>query len=136
MVDEGSATVHYIDVNTEEAEAALNQLEKHAEITGKSVMKTVNRSYQSMILLADIMGIAIPEWFNIMASAAIMAGEMFSTLAAAETVSVTLAWKAGITFSIATMMFFRAMQIQQQKSTVESSLHSTLMLLQLHTGRG
>lgn len=122
-----------VTVDPTEGHEALDQLEKHAEITAKSVMEGVSKSYQTVILLADIMGVAIPEWFNIMAASAIMAGEMFAELAAAETVSGVLAAKAWITFGIATTMFFRAMYIQQQKSEIESKLNSTLMLLQLHS---
>ena len=122
-----------VKVDTTEPEAALRQLEQHAEITARSVVETVNKGYQTMTFLGDIMGIALPEWFNLMASAALMAGEMFATLAAAETMTGLLAAKAVVTFSIATMMFYRAMVIQMQRTEVENKLHSTLMLLQLYS---
>lgn len=119
-----------VDVDTTEADKALEQLQQHSEITARSVMATVNDSYQTLVLLADIMGVAIPEWFNLMAAATLMAGTMFAELAAAETATGFLAAKAVMTFSIATIMFYRAMQIRRQKTEVESKLNSTLMLLQ------
>ena len=120
-----------VTVDTTEGDKALDQLEKHAEITVKSIMQGIDKTYQTMVLLGDVFGMVIPELFTILASGAIMAGEMFAELAAAETISGVLAVKAFVTFGLATIMFFRAMQIQQQAREVESSLHSSLMLLQL-----
>ena len=122
-----------VEVDTTDADKALEQLQTHSEITAKSVMQTVSKSYQSLILVADIMGIAIPEWFNLMAAAVLMAGQTFITLAAAETMTGFLAAKAVITFNIAALMFYRAMQLQIARRDVESKLNSTLMLLQLHS---
>lgn len=118
-----------VTVDTTEAKDELDQLKIHADITAQSVTTITKKSYTSLILLADIMGIAIPEFFNAMMVGAIMAGEMFVKLAAAETVSGVLAAKAFLTFSAATMMFFRAMIISQQKREVENKLTQTLMLL-------
>lgn len=67
-------------------------------------------------------------WFDLMATAAIMAGETFAELAAAETASVWLAAKASVTFSIALLMFYRAMAIKGQKTEVENRLNSVLQL--------
>ena len=129
--------IEEIGVDTEKATAMLRQLELHAEITAKTVMETTRKGYASLILLADIMGIAVPEWFNLMATSALMAGEMLITLATAETITgnPVLVAKTVITFSIATLIFIRAMQIQQQQSEIESKLNSTLQLLVLWGGR-
>ena len=122
-----------VKVDTSEADKALEQLQQHSEITSKAVMQTVNKSYQSLILVADIMGIAIPEWFTLMSAAVIMAAQTFVTLATAESLTGFLAAKAVITFNIAALMFYRAMQILIARRDVESKLNSTLMLLQLHS---
>lgn len=117
-----------VEVDTIKAQQQLAQLKETADITATTVLQTTRKGYQSLVLLADIMGYAIPMWFNLMASAAIMAGEMFVELAAAEAASGWLVLKAGVTFSIALMMFYRATIIQQQKIEVENKLNSVLML--------
>ena len=122
-----------VTVDTSEGDRALRQLRVHSDITAKAVMESVNKSYQTLVLVADIMGAAIPEWFNLMASAALMAGNMFASLAAAETISGVFAAKAIVTFSIASIMFIRAAQIQMQRAEVERRLNSTLQLLQLYS---
>ena len=118
-------------VDTSEGDEALRQLKQHADITAGSVMSTIRKSYSSMMLLADIMGVAIPEWFNLMSSAAIMAGQMFVELAAADTVSGIFAWRAGATFAMAAMMFARGMTLQAEQTVVESKLNSTIQLLNM-----
>jgi len=120
-----------VTVDTSEGDKALAQLKQHADITAKSVMRTVRKSYSSMVLLADIMGMAIPEWFSMMSTAALMAGEMFTELAAAETVSGILTWKAGITFAMASIMFTRGMMMAKEKTIVEQKLNSTIQLLNM-----
>ena len=79
-------------------------------------------------MLADIFGTVIPLWFNLLAQSALMAGEMFAEIAAAETLTGWLAWKAGLTFSIAMLMFYRASQLQKQAEQVENKLNSVLQL--------
>lgn len=117
-----------ISIDTTEAEESLKQLEAHADITAKTIMTTTQKGYNSLVLLADIFGQAIPLWFNLLAQAAFMAGTVFTELAAAETLSGWLAAKAVITFGIATMMFYRAMQLQTTKTEVENKLNSVLQL--------
>ena len=129
----GTATVKYIDVDTGKADKALEQLQQHSEITKKSVMEVVSKSYQSLMLVADVMGIAIPEWFNIMASAVIMAGNMFVALATAESISGVMAAKAVVTFNIAALMFYRGMQINAARRETEGKLNSVLQLLHLYS---
>ena len=118
-----------VTVDTSEADAELDQLRQHADMTAQAVMQGVQKGYTSLVLLADIMGIAIPEWFNLMAGAAMMTGQMFVELAAAETTTGILAIKAGATFAMAAMMFTRAMLIAQERTEVESRLNSVIMLL-------
>lgn len=124
-----SAESQPIEVSTTEAQQELDQLQQHAEITAQSVISVTRKGYQSLVLMADLFGIAIPEWFNLLAMGALMAGEMFASLAAAETVTAVLAIKATVTFSIATMMFYRAMQLRTTQSQVESKLNTIVQLV-------
>ena len=117
-----------VTVDTKEAQSLLAQLKESSDITAVTVMSTVKKSYQSLRLLGDIFGIAIPFWFDLMAGAALMAGETFAELAAAESVSGWLTLKAGVTFTIALMMFYRAMTLQQQKTVIENKLNSIIQL--------
>ena len=117
-----------LTIDGSEAERELEQLEQHAKFTAQTVVATTRKGYQSLVLLGDIMGYAIPMWFNLMAQAALMAGETFAELAAAETMTGWLAVKSALTFSIALMMFYRAAQLQQQKTEVENKLNSILQL--------
>ena len=124
-------TIEGIDIDTSEAEASLKQLEMHSAMTAKSVMKIVRKSYTSMILLADIMGVVIPEWFALMGTAAMMTAQALTDLAAAETVSVVMSWKATATFAMAAVMFQRAMTISMQQTEAESKLNSLVQLMEL-----
>lgn len=117
-----------VTVDTTEAQRELAQLKETADFTAMTVMSTVRKSYQTLRLLGSIFSYVIPLWFDIMATAAIMAGEMFAELAAAETMSGWLAAKAGFTFSISLLMFYRGMQIQQQKTQIEQQLAEAFML--------
>lgn len=124
-----SAEVLPIEVDTTPAQQELDQLQQHADITALSVISVTRKGYQSLALMADLFAIAIPEWFNLLAMGALMAGEMFAALAAAETVTGVLALKAVVTFSIATMMFYRAMQLRTAQSEVESKLNTMIQLI-------
>lgn len=117
-----------VEVDTRDAQLELDQLRENADFTATSIMSITKKGYQSLRLLGDIFGIAIPMWFDLMATAAIMAGETFAELAAAETASGWLIAKAGVTFSISLMLFYRALTIQQQKTEVENKLNSILIL--------
>ena len=120
-----------ITVDTSEMEAALLQLEQHAAITGKTVTNVARKGYRTIALLADIIGRALPLWFSLMAEAAFMAATMFSELAAAETMTGWMAAKAMVTFSIAALMFYRGLEIQAQKSEVETDLNSIMHIANL-----
>ena len=115
-----------VKVDTTQAERDLQQLKQHVTMTEVSIMKSTKKVYQSFVLLADVFGYAVPMWFNLLASAAIMAGETFAALAAAETMSGWLAVKSIVTFGIATAMFYRGMILQTQASEAEQKLNSLL----------
>ena len=119
-------TIDSLQMDTAQAQAALAQLEQHAGMTSAKIMRIAKKGYQTITLLADIIGKALPMWFSLMSQAAFMASAMFAELAAAETVSGFLAAKALVTFSIATLLFYRGLEIQAEKSQVEMELNSIL----------
>ncbi len=120
--------VDSVTIDTSEMIASLKQLEQHAAITAQTVLSTTKKGYQSLILLADIFGVALPMMFTLLIEATFMAGTVFAEFATAETLSGWFALKAGITFAISTMMFYRALQLQAQKSEVENKLNSIMQL--------
>lgn len=129
----GTATVHYIDVDTSKAEAELQALEVQAQITGEGVMRGLNKSYMALQLFLDIFHVALPQSIQLMAAGAMMAGQMLADLAAAEAATGILAFKAGLTFTMSAMLFYRGMILQQQASEIEQSINSTIHLLDLMT---
>jgi hypothetical protein len=122
-----------VDVDTGDAKRELDQLERHADLTAKTVIATTRKGYQSLVLLADIMGETIPMYVNLMASAAFMAAEMFAEIATAETASGYLIGKAAITFGLAAMLFYRGVMLQQQAGEIEDKLNSTYQLVNMWT---
>jgi len=123
-----------VEVDTTKADAELKALEIQSNITAQNVMRDVRKGYSALTLFLDIFHVALPESVNLMASAALMAGQMFADLAAAETISGVFAAKAALTFTAASMMFYRAMMLQQQASEIEQSINSTIGLINLVGG--
>jgi hypothetical protein len=122
-----------IQVDTRKANQELDALKQHAEITAQGVIRQLNRTYMASRLFLDIFHVQIPWMFDLMISAALMAGQTFADLATAETISGVMAWKAGATLMAAALMFNRAMILQQQKSLVEESINSTIHFLDVVT---
>ena len=117
-----------VKVDTTEAIRELDELRQVNDITAQSVVNTARKGYQSLALLADLFGVAIPMWFNLMASAAFMAAETFTQLAAAETISGWMAAKAVVTYSLAAAMYFRAITLQNQATQIEQKLNTIVQL--------
>lgn len=127
-------TVH---VDTTDAQRELDQLQQHADLTLKTVVSTTRKAYSSMLLMADIMGVAIPEFFSLIGTAVLMSASVIQELAAVEggigaiTGNPLLIARAAFTFSLSIMLINRAMLLEQQKTEVESKLNSTIALLNL-----
>ena len=122
-----------ISLDTSQAEEELRALEAQAQITGEGIMRRLNKSYMALNLFLDIFHIALPQSIQLMAAGAMMAGQMLADLAAAEAATGILAFKVGLTFTMASMMFIRGMILQQQASEIEESINSTIHLLDLMT---
>ena len=123
-----------VTVDTSEGAEALNQLKEHAESVRLDVVGAIRKTYTSLVLLGDIMGIAIPQWFNSMVTSVFMAQQsavaMGRALAAASVVSGGLYLaQAGVLFLSASMLFAQGMYLQNTRNEVISKLNSTSQLL-------
>jgi hypothetical protein len=126
-----TVTVKYIDVDTTDAEAALDQLKEHTNLVSTTTLSLVRKSYTSLALLGDIMGIAIPQWFNLMFASAMMAAQTYREMATAELVGSggALAWKAFLSYSASVIMFSQAMAILLMGTEADQKLNSILQLM-------
>lgn len=115
-----------IGVDTSEAKQDLAQMEMHAAQVGASVQNTTRRAYNSLGLLLDIVGVAIPQTIQIFASAAFMAGEMLLELGSAETITGVMAVKALLTFTMAAVLFSRAAFLQGESIKVEHTINNLI----------
>ena len=118
-----------IFLDTSEFEASLEQLDRHAQITSQSVLKEVKRGYSSLMIMAEIFGIAIPQLYHTLYAATIMMATTMQTLATAESFTGVLVAKAAITFTIAGMLFLQAMDIQYAQERAKSQLSNILILI-------
>lgn len=127
-------TVKYC-ADTAEAEKDLMALEQHAAYTATEVAGVVRKSYTTLVLMGEIMGVVVPAWMNMLVSASLMAGTMFLELAKAETFSGVLAWKAGMTLAAAALMFTQAMVIAKEGAAANRKVAATIQLLNMYTPR-
>ena len=127
----GTATVRYIDVDTTDADEALQQLQEHSQLISRETLSLVRQSYSTLALLGDLMNIAIPQWFNLMFSAAMMAVQTYREMATAELAASagTLAWKAFLSYSASVIMFAQALSILMAGTEADRKLNTIIMLL-------
>ena len=123
-----------VKVDTKQAKEELIALNMQAEITSQNVMRDIRKSYSALTLFLDIFHVVLPESINLLAAGSLMAGQMFADLAAAETVSTIFAVKAALTFTAASLMFYRALMLQQQASEIEQSINSSIQFINLVGG--
>jgi hypothetical protein len=137
-----------VGVDTSEAEIALNRLDTHAKLTANTVISTVRTAYQSIMLVADIMGQAIPVYYGMVIESVLMAASTMTTVATAfETMAVAAAAappgaltpipyllmaKAILGFGMAGMMFSMALALATQQSEEASKLNSFIQLTSLY----
>ena len=126
-----SVHVRYVEVDTTKADEELKHLQEHAQLVSRETLHLVRKSYSTLALLGDIMGYAIPQWFNLMFSAAMMAVETFRAMAAAETMTIYGAGKAVLSFTASVLMFMQAMIILQAGTQADRKLNSIISLLNL-----
>jgi hypothetical protein len=120
-----------ITVDTTKAKKALEALNTQAQITVQGVIKEMSRGHMMMNHALGIMGVVLPEMFNMMASSFLMFSHALADLAKAETMSGWLAFKAATTMVAATILFTRAMVMKQQQTEVEHRLLHLSSLLDL-----
>jgi hypothetical protein len=124
-----TVTVQYIDVDTTDAENALNQLKDHSQLISRETQGLIRKSYTSLALLGDLMGVAIPQWFNLMFASAMMAAQTYRSMGDADVATGVLAWKAFLSYSASVIMFSQAMAILIMGTEADQKLNSVLQLM-------
>jgi hypothetical protein len=130
------ATVHYIDVDTTEAEQQLKQLKEHSQITAMEVVRQTHKGYTAITLIGGILGYIVPAWFNMMANAVFGMAQTMLTVSAAETLSGIGLLKASFTFAASALLFAQALLLLQQKDVADREINNTIALLNLYGGLG
>lgn len=132
--------IENITVDTSEVEQRLQALQEHANITVGTVLDTTNKAFQTVALLGEIMGIAIPQWMVLMYSAIYLAAKEVYKLgvafAAGTAISPIMAVKSAIVFGIAAAMFYQAQRVRHAEKRIQSQLTASLQILNLWSPRG
>ncbi len=123
-----------LTIDTTEAQEQLEQLQNHARMVSKTVMRNVRKGFNSLVLMLDIMGETIPMAVNLAAQAIFLAAEGFHQLAFAESLTVVGALHAGLMFVMASMLFYRALTLEREASIIESKLNSSIQLVSMWAG--
>lgn len=116
-------------VDTTKANEELDALRMQADITSNTVLRDIRKGYSAVTLFLDIFHIVLPESINLLASSLILAGQAIDDLARAETITGWGAAKAVLTFGAASMLFYRALILQQHASEIEQSINSTIQFI-------
>ena len=117
-----------LEADTSEAMQDLQQLDTQAKITASEVMSITKRSYESLVLLGDLFGQTIPVYMNMLVESLFMASEALITLATAESVTVIGLAKAGITFAMAAMLFYRAVELRGKTNQMTNKLNTVIQI--------
>ena len=118
-----------VTVDTSEAQEELDALRMQADITASNVLRDIRQGYSAVTLFLDIFHVVLPESINLLASSLILAGQAIDDLARAETITGWGAAKAVLTFGAASMLFYRALILQQHASEIEQSINSTIQFI-------
>ena len=124
-----SLTIDATEVNKE-----LAHLQRTADLTARDIIDGTQKAFSTVVLTAEIFGMVIPRYLNLLASSVFMASRTFYALATAETMSVWLAVKAGLTFSIASLLFYQAVQISGQRDEAARQSAKIIQLISLYAG--
>jgi hypothetical protein len=110
----------------------LEQLEQHAAMTAKTVHRVVQTGYTTVYLMLDILGQTLPLALQLAAQAVIQVSMAWMLIAQAEGLNPLTMVQAAIHFSLATLMFYRALQIQSKASEIEDNLNKGMRILRLY----
>ena len=124
--------IQNIGADTTEAQQDIAQLDMQMRITAATIARETRRGYESISLLLDIAGIVIPQTIQLFASAAFLAAETLTELAAAETITIALATKAILTFAMAGILFSRAVYLQGEAHKSQQTINSLIQLRALY----
>jgi hypothetical protein len=123
-----------VSVDTTEADAELDQLEQHAQMTAAEVFRQTRRTFTTLTLVTGILGHIIPAWFTMMFNAVMTMAEVVHAVAVAETLTGIGLIKAGFTFAAGALLFAQGVNIAQQKDIAHRELNNTMALLNMYGG--
>jgi hypothetical protein len=99
-----------VTVDTTEAERELDQLQRHTVLVANQTLSTVRKGYTSISLFMEIIGQSVNLALDMLIQSMLMYAESFTLFATAE--SVVGSPRAILLFSMATMMFYRAVMMR------------------------
>lgn len=124
-----------VAVDTSEAERELEQLRRHAIIAQTSVLEVTKRSTSLLLDVMDLFGYSLGATIELLIGATLMMATAYRSWGQASAVAATaganplLYAKAVLEFSAASIMFYRAFLLQQQKTEMESKLATTMSIV-------
>ena len=113
-----------VTVDTTEADRELESLQRSAEITAQSVLRVTRRSYATVSLFARAAGEAINVSLDMLIQSMFLYAEALTAQASAE--SLLGSPRALLLYGMATLMFYRAMILQGQRSEISETFDTML----------
>lgn len=111
-----TTAVENVTVDTTEADRELQELQRSAQITSQSVIRTARRSFATLNIVLDAFDIAIGAALEALIQSAFLFAESLAEFAAAETV---LGSPRGILlFTMSAVLFYRAVMLQGQRNQI------------------
>ena len=133
MSDCPDTEIDHLTIDTSEAMAALEQLEAHGKMTAAEVMHTTHKVYTSLTLMAEMVGMVVPQWIDMMFGAVFMMAQTMHTvgeaLITAGTVNPLFAVQATFAFLSASLMFAQAFSLMGQKREADQQMGRMMSLL-------
>lgn len=122
-----------VTIDTTEGDEALEQLEQHSSMVSVSVQSAIRKTYSTLVILGDLAGLTIPQWFNMMVGAVFMLASTYRTIAAAQATAglanPAFFAQATISFIASTMLFAQGLALLRAKSEAEGEVTKIVSLL-------
>lgn len=120
-------------VKTDEAYNDLSQLNDHVAMTARTIDTTVKTGYQTIYLLMDILGQTMPLALNLAAQGLFAISAGYTIVANMEALNPMTIIQAGLHFAMATLLFYRALQIQSKATEIEDKLQKGMQITRMYT---
>ena len=110
--------------DTSQADKELDQLQRTAQMTAASVARAVRRSYATLSLFVRSANIAIDASLDLLIQSMFLFSEALATQATAE--GFLGSPRALVLFGFSTMMFYRAVMLQGERSDIADAFDNVL----------